>query len=388
MLAIAPREAAIEMPPSLDLQPLEVVALVDQLDDYHAIYSPLFQRREQRQHSGEYLRGLLLDIPRKSIEPMALALHGADPNAVRALQMFVSEGTWDDEPILRRNWQEVDATLGAEDGVLILDGSDFPKQGTESVGVKRQYCGAVGKRANCQAGVFLGYASEHGHTLLHRQLYLPKEWIEDKQYQQRRSKCGVPDERAFHTKPQLGAQMVAEVVQQQTLRARWLACDEGFGRDTKLLDHVAEHGLWYFAEVPHDTRVWQQRPQTEMPAYRGRGRRPRRLRLAAGEPQAQAVSALAAAVPAEQWQRQVIKEGSKGPLVADFACLRVVAVRDRLPGPEVWLVLRRQVDSQRSEHLRIRHARRGKHVRVLRLSMYRLTMPLLDVQLHQTTGTR
>ncbi len=72
MLATAPRQAAIEMLPSLDLQPLEVAALVDQLDDYHAIYSPLFQRREQRRHSGEYLRGLLLDIPRKSIEPIAL----------------------------------------------------------------------------------------------------------------------------------------------------------------------------------------------------------------------------------------------------------------------------------------------------------------------------
>ena len=135
------------------------------------------------------------------------------------------------------------------------------------------------------------------------------------------------------------------MVEQQTLRARWLTCDEGFGRDSKLLDQVAECGLWYFAEVAHDTRVWLKRPQTEVPARRGRGRRSRRLRLSAGEPEAQAVSAVAAAVPAEEWQRLVIKEGSKGPLVADFACLRVVGVRDGLPGPEIWLVLRRHVDS-------------------------------------------
>jgi len=134
-------------------------------------------------------------------------------------------------------------------------------------------------------------------------------------------------------------------MEQQTLRGRWLACDEGFGRDTKLLEQMAAHGLWYFAEVPQDTRVWQQRPQTEVPAYRGRGRQPSRLRLRAGQPPAQPVSALAVAVPTEQWQRQVIKEGSKGPLVADFACLRVVAVRGGLPGPEVWLVLRRHPDS-------------------------------------------
>jgi SRSO17 transposase len=98
------------------------------------------------------------------------------------MQHFISEGSWDDDAVLRRHWQEVAVDLGDEDGVYILDGSEFAKQGMESVGVKRQYCGELGKTANCQAGVFLGYASRHGYTLLDRRLYLPKEWVIDEGY--------------------------------------------------------------------------------------------------------------------------------------------------------------------------------------------------------------
>jgi SRSO17 transposase len=333
----------IEIPPAMGLRPQDIDNLVDELRAYHAIYSPLFQRREQREWAADYLRGLLLDLPRKSIEPMILALQGADANAVRAMQQFLGDGAWQDTSILQRHWHEVDQTLGEEDGVLTLDGSDFLKQGQESVGVKRQYCGEVGKRANCQAGVFLGYASSQGYTLLDRRLYLPQEWVADPAYADRRRKCGVPPESGFQTKPQLGWEMIRAVVDAQTLRCRWVTCDEAFGRDTDFLDQVARSGLWYFAEVPHDTRVWRQCPMTAIPPWAGRGRKPTRARLCAGQPQAEAVTAVAATVPAARWSRHVIKEGSKGPLVADFVALRVVAVREGLPGPEVWLVLRRNV---------------------------------------------
>ncbi len=141
--------------PVLDLTPQDIDGLLDELNSYHAIFSPLFKRPEQREWSQTYLHGLLLELPRKSIEPMMLALRGADRNAIRAMQQFVSEGAWDDTAILHRLWSEIDADLGDDDGVLLLDGSDFPKQGSESVGVKRQYCGQLGKTANCQAGVFL-----------------------------------------------------------------------------------------------------------------------------------------------------------------------------------------------------------------------------------------
>jgi len=335
----------IETAPELDLAPQDIDHLWEQLREYHAIYSPLFQRREQREWSEKYLRGLLLDIPSKSIEPMVLALDGADQNAVRGMQQFISQGSWDDTPILQRHWQEVDQDLGDDDGVFTLDGSDFLKQGTASVGVKRQYCGEVGKRANCQAGVYLGYAQPKGYTLLDRRLYLPQEWVEDEAYAQRRQQCGVPEEITFKTKPALGWEMIQAVRQAGSLRSRWLTCDEAFGRDTVFLDQVAGIGLWYYAEVPHDTRGWVQRPAIEVPPWSGQGRKPSRQQLVAGEPAAQEVGQIAASLPGEAWSRHTIKEGSKGPLVADFAALRVVAVRQGLPGPEVWLVLRRHVSN-------------------------------------------
>ena len=119
--------------------------MVDELHVYHAISSLLFQRREQREGAEKYLHSLLLEIPRKSIEPMVLALDSAHSNAGRTLQWFISEGTWEDEALLRRHGQAVDQEWGDDDGVLTLDGSELLKQGQESVGVKRQCGGAVGR---------------------------------------------------------------------------------------------------------------------------------------------------------------------------------------------------------------------------------------------------
>jgi SRSO17 transposase len=337
--------AAIETAPAMSLRPQDRKHLLDALLAYHAIYSPLFQRREQREGAADYLYGLLLDIPRKSIEPMVLALQGADANAVRAMQQFISAGAWHDAPILRRHWREVDATLGDEDGVLTLDSSDFLKQGQRSVGAKRQYCGTVGKRANCQVGVFLGYASVYGSTLVNRRLYLPQEWIKDEAYATRRRKCGVPADLVFQPKPELGWEMIREVRDDQRLRCRWVTCNEAFGRDTIFLDQVARCGLWYCAEVPHDMRVWLYHPATAVSQGTGRGGTPTCCRLDGGQAEATAVAAVAASVPAETWQRRVIKEGTTRPVVADFACRRVVAVREGLPGPEVWLLVRRHVDT-------------------------------------------
>ncbi len=329
--------------PVLELTPHDLAGLLDELRTYHAIFSPLFERREQRAWSQEYLHGLLLELPRKSIEPMMLALRGADRNAVRAMQQFLSEGAWDDRAILQRLWPQIDADLGDDDGVLILDGSDFPKQGSESVAVQRQYCGELGKTANCQAGVFLAYASPHGYTLLHRRLYLPQAWLTDPAYTERRQACGVPKDLTFTTKPMLGWAMIQALVQAGTLRCRWVTCDEAFGSDTGLLDKIAGIGLWYFAEVPHDTRVWRDRPATARRPWSGRGPKPKRARLVPDAPAPQTVADLAAQLPVDQWSRQVIQEGSQGPQVAEFAFVRVSAVRDGLPGPEVWLVLRRSL---------------------------------------------
>jgi SRSO17 transposase len=322
----------IETTPKMDLAIQDIEHLVEELRAYHAIYSPLFQRREQREAAHSYLQGLLAPLPRKSIEPMVLAVDGVAPKAVRAMQSFISEGQWNDERLLHQHWKEVETDLGAADGVLMVDGSDFPKQGVHSVGVKRQYCGELGKRANCQAGVFVGYVSSQGYTVLDRRLYVPTEWLTDDAYAERRRQCGLPTATTFKTKPELAQEMLAAVVQSQALRCRWVVADEAFGGNPGFLEGVAGLGLWYFAEVPHTTRVWEARPATYVPPWRGRGRRPQRERLVEGAPEARTVQGVATALPAEAWTRQTIKEGSQGPMVAEFAAMRVVAVRDTLPG--------------------------------------------------------
>jgi SRSO17 transposase len=330
----------IETTPKFDLTVKDIEDLPTELAQYAAIYQDLFGRREQKEHYQTYLEGLMLDMPNKSVETMMLNLKGDDPNAIRNMQYFVSEGSWRDKAILSRHRQEVSHDLGDENGVLIGDSSGFPKQGEESVAVKRQWCGELGKVANCQVGVFLGYASRYGRTLLNRRLYLPQEWVEDDDYAERRRKCGVPEAIPFKTQPALLLEMVKEVHADGHLPFRWLTCDEAFGRDTVFLDQVGDY-LCYFAEVENSTRVWLERPQTAVPEWSGQGRKPTRERLVAGEPEAQEVKLIAASLPADAWTRHTIKEGSKGTLVADFAALRVVAVRDGLPGPQVWLVLRR-----------------------------------------------
>ena len=238
----------IETAPKFKVTVKDIEDLPTELEKYAAIYQELFGRREQKEHYQTYLEGLMLDVPNKSVETMMLNLKGDDPNSIRNMQHFLSEGSWQDKTILQRHGQEVSHDLGDENGVLIGDGSGFPKQGEESVAVKRQWCGQLGKIANCQVGVFLGYASQHGRTLLDRRLYLPQEWVEDDDYAERRRKCGVPTEITFKTKPALLLEMVKEVHAEGSLPFRWLTCDEAFGRDTAFLDQVGNY-LWYFAEV-------------------------------------------------------------------------------------------------------------------------------------------
>ena len=332
---IAPPSA---QPPTPNLAPRDVERLAADLVAYHARFAPLFQRTEQRRASLLYLQGQLLDLERKTIEPLARAVVGGD---VQALQQFIGQSPWDAEAVLHAHQAYVGETLGdAAEGAFLIDGCDFPKQGTASVGVARQWCGPLGKRANCQSGVVICYASPRGYTLVDHQLYLPEPWFTPA-YAGRRARCGVPPDVTFRTHPELAGEMVAGLRARGQLPARWAHCDEGFGRDTALLDRLAAADLWYLAEVPHTTRVWLERPAVSVPAGTGQGRPRTRARVDAAAPAPVEVRALAAALPPTAWRRHLLTEGAKGPLVAEVACGRAVAVRARLPGPDVWVVLRR-----------------------------------------------
>ena len=323
-----------------DLCRQDIAELAEELAAYQAIYEPYFKRKEQVKQAKGYLEGLMQTLPNKSIERIVLHNQGDDGNAIRAMQHFMSAGAWDDEAILSRHRQEVAQEIGSSEGVLIVDDSGFPKQGDASVGVKRQWCGQLGKVANCQVGVFVGYASQAGYTLLDRRLYLPEDWVTDEAYAERREKCGVPAAIDFQTKPELAAEMIQSIAAEGYLAFKWLTCDAAFGRDGDFLDRVGQL-VTYFAEIPRDTEAWLERPKTAVPDWSGKGRKPTQPHLLTGQPAAQSVLQIAADLNPDQWSRQTIKQGSKGPLVADFAALRIINVRQGLPGDQVWLILRR-----------------------------------------------
>jgi SRSO17 transposase len=253
-------------PAVVTLTPADLADVGEELAAYHARFAPLFARREQRGWAAVYLRGLLLaDVPRKNVEAMALRLLGVGPQAarhVRALQQFIGEGAWDDTAILAEHQRLVAQTVGEPDGVLILDGSEVPKRGVHSAGVAAQWCGASGKTDNCQAGVYLGYASRAGYTLLDRRLYLPEPWFDDAHAPLWQA-CRIPAGVVFQTKADLGAEMMEQVQARGDLPATWLVCDEWFGGNQALLDRVDATRLWYLAEIPGNTQVWPLREPTD-----------------------------------------------------------------------------------------------------------------------------
>lgn len=353
----APGEAKTITPPSAQAPGVNLIRgdaekLAAELSDYYAGYAPLFSRSEQRQWGQLYLRGQVSNLERKSIEPMVLRERGKDLNAVRAVQQFIGDGAWDDELILERHQRLVAEDLGEPGATVIVDGSGFPKKGEHSVGVQRQYCGALGKIANCQQGVFVVYASSRGHTFLDRRLYMPASWFEKSQAA-RAKKCGVPAELTFKTEPELGLEMVVRINERGVVPFTWVNADEHYGMNPDFLDGIAALGKWYFAEVPVSTKVWSEGVKV-LPAGLGqagnrKSGRPRSgSRVARDEPGPQEVRQIGANLPAGAWKRYTIKEGAKCPITADFAFVRAVSKRGRRPGHKVWVIFRRST-SERSE---------------------------------------
>ena len=162
----------------------------DRLTTFLQRYLPRFYRVEQRATATLVIRGRLGGLERKTSEP--IAIEAGLPS--KPIQFFVGSGKWDDEAVMAELRQHVGEEMAASDGVVVVDGSAFPKKGTESCGVARQWCGRLGKVDNCQAGVFLAYAAGGGYAPLDRRLYLPEDWADD---EARREKCHVPEDVEF-----------------------------------------------------------------------------------------------------------------------------------------------------------------------------------------------
>jgi SRSO17 transposase len=327
----------------------ELRATASALTSLHARFAPLFGRKESQAQSLVYLNGLLLGQERKSAEPMALVFgqpsaDGIGQNQALSLQRFLSQSPWESQN-LQHEIQAVFAerlmpsTAAWSIGTIgVLDSSGFAKKGRESVGVQRQYCGRLGKKENCQVGVFLVGVTPAGTALLDHQLYLPQVWAKDKD---RRKKVHVPKEIRFRTEPKIAVNLLRRTQAADVVRFDWVTADETYGRNGKFLDDLEADRQRYLVEVPTNTTVWTVNPADEMPPYQGRGRRPSCPR----RDSVRSVKAVAESLPVDAWQAYQLREGACGPLVFEFAAVWVWAMRHRKPGPPIWLVFRRSLET-------------------------------------------
>ncbi len=323
--------------------------VLQRLRDYARLFAEDFPQAKPARWAGVYLQGLLLDGERKSIEPLSRritlpqGLASKDPE--QALQQFVNQSPWDEQAVLRRYRARMAETFASPQGVFVIDDTSFPKQGQQSVGVQRQYCGALGKRANCQVAVSVHYVSPHGHYPLDLRLYLPDRWLTDPA---RLDKAGVPaEQRRPLTKPEIALELL-DRVRAEGLPGWAIVADAGYGVSPTFRDGVAARGLVYMAGVTGDFVVFPKQPRWVVSPANPRGRPPTRRYLAADNPPPMALQELAKQV---RLRKVTWREGTKGKLSARFAWLRVWPGQDWQHGScadaePVGLLIEEQADGQ------------------------------------------
>jgi SRSO17 transposase len=280
---------------------------------------PHFRRPEAHAHAADYLRGLLADVERKNGWQLAEQVGYSHP---RGIQRVLARYAWDADAVRDALCQWVVTELADPQGVLVVDETSFPKQGQQSVGVARQYCGSLGKLANCQVGVFLGYATARGHVGLDRALFVPREWFADRD---RCRRAGIPDESTHRTKPQFAQEMLERALD-AGVPAAWVTGDEVYGSDGKLRRALEARGQAYVLAVRSNEST------TTWPPY--------------GPPGQIRTAAVAAAVSAAAWQRLSCGEGVHGPRWYDWA---VQPLRPALRDGWVHAVLLRRHPERRDE---------------------------------------
>ena len=320
----------------------DVKAMAQELVEFHQQFHDHFGRIEHHRLGLAYLSGLMSNAQGKSVEPIALEF--LDKASVRSLQMFMKSYRWDHQGMQSAHQGMLAQSISQHDGMITTDGCDFPKKGKESVGVARQYCGPLGKVENCQSGVFVGYSSDIGYGLLNCQLYMPESWFSEEQ-QQRRTANLVPQNLGFKTKQQIALGLIEQVVATGDFNAKWIGCDASFGSDLDFLNALPTD-LYYFAGIRSDALVFTKKPKIGLPPYSGRGRRPSKEKILAGQPRAKSVAEIARSKQL-CWKPVIVAEGAKGPIVAEVARIQVYLAREGLPvGDRQWLFLRKNTDGQ------------------------------------------
>jgi SRSO17 transposase len=317
---------APKLPPQWELSVKDLENVRQDLNEFTALFSGAFRRIEPTELCELYLQGLLSGAERKNVEAIALEISG--PETVRNLQRFMAEYAWDESWMRQEHWKQAAQELADEQGVWSIDASEFSKKGEHSVGVAHQYCGALGKTANCQSGVFICYSSPKGHTLLDARLYLPRCWLEEES-KERREKCRVPKEVSFHTKPELALELGAALWKSGLFPGQWITCDASFGNNEAFLAQLPKDKL-YLAEISCTRKVWL-KDAPEHPKLETDG--------CTVEPLVQEKNLLS-------WSSHKITEGEKGPIVAGFARVRVYLSKERTAESERTLLLRNDPNGQ------------------------------------------
>lgn len=314
----------------------ELTRFLNQFDD-------TFARSDTRSRLGIYLRGQLSGLPRKSIEPMALAA-GVPP---RTLQCFLATAQWDEYRMRDRIQQIVACDHADARAIGTVDDTGHPKKGTHTAGVQRQWCGNTGKIDNCVVSVHIGYTVDDFHCLLDSDVYLPESWANDSS---RRAKANIPDDVTYRKKTAIALAQIDRALTNGVRVWAW-TFDEWYGRDGDFLDGLNSRGQNYVAEVPSDCTGWVRQPRVLTKASpqeaRKRGRKRTYPRLARQGSQVSEVQHLASFSPVfrkQSWTRFKIKDGEKGPVVweAKFASFYRKHGND-LPGPAHTLIVARNV---------------------------------------------
>ena len=325
------------------MTPDDVRAAAEQLLEFHERFAPLFGKVQAQDHAYTYLKGVMCCPERKSIEPIALCVGNGQ---VSGLQKFIGAAPWSHDDVQAEAQalfaeQVAPSTNATPIGVVgVVDESGFAKKGTKSAGVARQYNGRIGKQDNCQVGVFLIGVAPSGVALLDQQLYLPESWYEGETAIERRNAAHIPEDVPFRTKSQIAAALIRNVAVLGTVVLDWVVGDEAYGRDGEFLDELDHLEQRYVMEVPVNTTVWTVDPAGCVPVHSGRGQPPTRPTREA----VRSVTTIAAELPNDAWQRLQVREGATGPLVFEFATVRVWAVRHRKPGLPIWVLIRRSLE--------------------------------------------
>jgi len=289
-----------------------------------------------------YCTGLLLPGERKSVEPMAARLAPTNVRRMhQSLHHLVADAPWSDEAVLDRVLDFVLPAMLDRGPVVawVIDDTGFPKKGSHSVGVARQYCGQIGKQDNCRVAVSLSVTTEASSMPVAFRLYLPEVWANDSE---RRKQAGVPTEVEFRTKAEIALAQIRRARERGIPEGVVLA-DAGYGIDTAFRTELTKLELRYVAGIQSTVTVWKpgEGPKPA-PAYRGMGRPPRLLRRDA-QHQPVSVKDLAQSLPATSWKTVTWRQGVKQKLRSRFAALRVhPAHRDNwraAPHPEEWLLI-------------------------------------------------